>query len=179
MSQAEFGRPKSAQGQGAAHQALWAGRWRREAGRALGLGEARRPTRGSGPIGRRARSTGIERVQARAKLVVAVTVLACGRSDLKKAAPMAGNGREQGSPARIWFVADWGGGRTPGRVRGGRGSPWRRDGADGGRPDLAVPRSGGEACRGGEGARWASKDRSDFEGMAILPEIPQGRKTSP
>ena len=31
--------------------------------------------------------------------------LACRRSDLKKAASMAGNGREQGSPARIWFVA--------------------------------------------------------------------------
>ena len=36
--------------------------------------------------------------------------LACGRSDLKKAAPMAGNGREQGSPAWIWFVVAWGGG---------------------------------------------------------------------
>ena len=25
----------------------------------------------------------------------------------------------------------------------------------------------------------ASKDRSDFEGMVIFPEIPQGRRTSP
>ena len=25
----------------------------------------------------------------------------------------------------------------------------------------------------------ASKDRSDFEGMVILPEFPQGRRTSP
>ena len=51
-----------------------------------------------------------------------------------------------------------------------RGLTWQY-----GRHDIASARYHGIA----KSKQLASKDRSDFEGMVILPEILQGRRTSP